>query len=640
MASNTGSSLPPTAADDEPTASPDDAAIAEAAELDSIDESRDDLRRRALIAIFWRHAKGFWGRNGDRLAWLLLFALLATILTNLAVQYGINLWNRWIFDALENRDTDRVLTYSLIFIPLACAAVGLGVGNVFMRMTLQRRWRAWLSTHVTDHWLARGRYYQLNLTHGDHENPEYRIAEDIRIATDAPVDFVTAIVSAVLSVITFSSVLWAVGGALELNLFDTAIVIPGFLVIAALAYSILASGAMIMIGHDFIKVSENKNQAEAEYRYALTRVRENGECIALLQGEAEERAGLDKNLRVVLYRWRQLCGQYMRTTIVFSSSTVIAPVIPIILSAPKFLDGSMSLGQVMQAASAFTIVQAAFGVLVEHYPRFAEWSASARRSASLMAALESLERSETGEGITRIERRSSQTAALRLCNLNVTLDDGTAVVDDTDVRILPGERLLVAGESGSGKSTLVRAISGLWPWGDGAIEIKEGASLFLLPQKPYVPTGTLARATTYPTASDEFAVKDVVRALEATGLEHLSKRLDEDASWDTILSGGEKQRLAFARLLLHKPDIIVLDEATSALDPKSQDQLMALIAEELPNATIVSVGHRPELEVFHTRKVVLERRRKGARLIADISLHGRPAPRRRFLRVWTRTRVR
>lgn len=614
--------------------SPDDAGLVDLPEM-ADGKGDEDTRRRALIGVFWQSAKGFWSVKGDRLAWLLSVGLLATILLNLATQYGINVWNRWIFDALDDRDASQVFWLSAIFIPLAAVGVGLGVAAVFMRMSLQRRWRAWLSINVLDRWLANGRYYQLNLVSGDHENPEYRIAEDIRIATDAPVDFATAIISAALSVVTFSGVLWVVGGAVEFQLLDMDIAIPGFLVIAAMLYSMVASGAMVIIGRNFIRVSENKNQAEAEYRFALTRVRENGESIALLKGDQEERAGVERNLSLVLHRWRQLCGQHMRTTIVANTSSLIAPVIPIILSAPKFLEGSMTLGAVMQAASAFTIVQSAFSVLVENYPRFADWSASARRSAALMVALDSLERAESGEGIERIERRTSDTAALRLRNLSVTLDDGTAVVDDTDVRIMPGERLLVAGESGTGKSTLVRAIAGLWPWGGGAIEVKDGAGLFLLPQKPYVPTGTLLRAAAYPAASETFAEADVAAALEAVGLGHVAARVAEDAPWDSTLSGGEKQRLAFARLLLHKPDIIVLDEATSALDPKSQDTLMALITERLRDSTIVSVGHRPELEAFHSRKIVLERRPGGAKLISDIVLKdSRPRPRRRLIPRW------
>ena len=498
-------------------------------------------------------------------------------------------------------------------------------------MATQRRWRAWLTANITDRWLSNGRYYQLNLVSGDHENPEYRIAEDLRVSTDAPIDFAVGVLSAGLSAATFIVVLWTIGGSLTLTVGATTITIPGFLVVAAVLYAVIASGSMIVIGRRFVDVSEKKNQAEAEFRYALTRVRENGESIALLGGEEEERAGLDRSLRQVLREWRALCGQHMRTTIVSQGSSLIAPVIPILLTAPKFLDGSMTLGQIMQAASAFTIVQTAFGWLVDNYPRLAEWNAGARRIASLMVSLDALERAETGDGVGRIKRGETQDAALRLRDLSVTLDDGTAVVNEAEVAIEPGERVLVAGESGTGKSTLVRAIAGLWPWGEGEVQIKQGARLFMLPQRPYVPMGTLRRAAAYPAAAEDWTVEEVTAALKQAGLGHLAERVEEEAPWDQTLSGGEKQRLAITRLLLHKPDIVVLDEATSALDPASQDLLMQLVSDELPNATIVSVGHRPELEAFHSRKIVLERRKGGARLVHDIELT--PTPRRgRLLR--------
>ena len=243
-----------------------------------------------------------------------------------------------------------------------------------------------------------------------------------------------------------------------------------------------------------------------------------------------------------------------------------------------------------------------------------------------MVSLDALERAEKGDGVGRITRSDDgEGAALRLRDLSVTLDDGTAVVDDTDVAIMPGERVLVAGESGTGKSTLVRAIAGLWPWGEGRIEVQKGAKLMLLPQRPYIPIGTLRRAATYPDAADSRSVEEVAEAFKRVGLEHLVDRIDDEAPWDQTLSGGEKQRLAFARIFLHNPDIIVLDEATAALDPNSQDKLMELLAKQPEQTTLVSVGHRPELEAFHSRKIVLERRRGGAKLVSDIKLIRKPA---------------
>jgi putative ATP-binding cassette transporter len=600
-------------------------------------EEIEKARRRYLLKRFWMSARGFWGNSGHRIAWFGSVGLLLLIVFYVAVQYGINLWNRKIFDAIEKRDSATVLWLSAAFFPLAFTSVALGVAQVFARMGIQRRWRAWLTDNVVSRWLNHGRYYQLNLVAGDHKNPEYRIAEDLRIATDAPVDFIAGVTSALLSAATFIVVLWTIGGALSVSLAGTTLTIPGFLVVAAVAYAALASTAMVVIGRRFVAISENRNQAEAEFRYVLTRVRENGESIALLGGETEERDGIDKSLRGVLRQWARLCGQHMRTTIVSQGSNIIAPVLPVLLCAPKFLDGSMTLGQVMQAASAFTIVQSAFGWLVDNYPRLADWNACARRIASLMMSIDSLERAESGDDIGRIVRgETKDKSMLSLSELTVTLGDGTAVVDQAEVLVEPGERLLVAGDSGSGKSTLVRAISGLWPWGSGRIDIHPDRRLFMLPQRPYVPAGTLRRATAYPGAADDWTTEQIEEALDKVGLAHLKDKIeDEEAPWDQTLSGGEKQRLAFARLFLHNPDIVVLDEATSALDAKSQDKMMELLIKELPSATLVSVAHRAELEDFHSRKIVLARRKGGAKLVRDIDLVPRKG-KRRLLGRWLR----
>ncbi|MGT2436740.1 ABC transporter ATP-binding protein/permease [Bradyrhizobium betae] len=599
-------------------------------------EEAEQARKNYLLTRFWISARGFWGPNGDRLAWPFSIGLIVLIVLTVAFQYGINVWNRAIFDAIEKRDAATVFHLTAVFFPLAIGSIVLGVAQVFARMGIQRRWRAWLTNSVLTRWLANGRYYQLNLVGGDHKNPEYRIAEDLRIATDSPVDFLAGVTSALLSAATFIVVLWTIGGALTVTLGGSAVTIPGFLVIAAILYAAIASGSILVIGRQFVQVSEDKNQAEADFRYTLTRVRENGESIALLGGEEEERDGIDRNFTGVLRQWARLAGQHMRTTLVSQGSSLVAPVVPLLLCAPKFLDGSMTLGQVMQAASAFTIVQSAFGWLVDNYPRLADWNACARRIASLMMSLDGLERAERGDGLGRIKRgETSNETMLELKDLSVTLDDGTAVVGETEVAIAPGERLLVAGESGTGKSTLVRAIAGLWPWGGGSVNFHPDRRLFMLPQRPYVPSGSLRRAVAYPGAEDDWTIDEIGEALHKVGLDHLKEKIEEEAPWDQTLSGGEKQRLAFARLLLHNPDIVVLDEATSALDEKSQDKMMQMVTDELPKATIVSVAHRVELEAFHSRKIVLERRKGGAKLVSDIELIPRKGKRKllgRFLR--------
>jgi putative ATP-binding cassette transporter len=354
-------------------------------------EEVEQARKDYLLTRFWISARGFWGKNGDRLAWILTIGLFVLIVANVGFQYGINVWNRAIFDAIEKRDSATVYYLSAVFFPLAIGSVLLAVAQVFARMTIQRRWRAWLTNSVLSRWLTSGRYYQLNLVSGDHQNPEYRIAEDLRIATDSPVDFAAGVTSAFLSATTFIVVLWTIGGALTVTVAGSTITIPGFLVIAAVLYAAIASGSILTIGRSFVQVSEDKNQAEAEYRYTLTRIRENGESIALLGGEQEEREGIDRTFGKVLRQWARLAGQHMRTTLVSQGSSLIAPVVPLLLCAPKFLDGSMTLGQVMQAAAAFIQVQYAFNWIVDNYPRLAEFTASARRVANLMVSLDKLD---------------------------------------------------------------------------------------------------------------------------------------------------------------------------------------------------------------------------------------------------------
>ncbi len=416
---------------------------------EKIDET---AKRKYLLRRFWLTARGFWTRGNGTRAWYLTGALIVIVVMQVYVSYQINVWNRAIFDALEQKNGSAVLLQAAIFVPLALASIALAISIVYARNTTQRRWRRWLTDHTVGRWLTNGRYFHLNLVAGDHDNPEYRMAEDIRVATEAPIDFGAGILSAFLSAATFIAVLWFVGGNLTFQLGGTMITVPGFLVIAAVVYAVLASGAMAFIGRSYVAASETKMQAEAELRYALTRLRENGESIALIAGEEEEKSGLDAALEKVLSRWREVMRQYMRTTTVAQTSFLVAPVIPIILSAPKYLDGTMTLGQVMQAASAFVTVQTAFNWLVDNYPRFADWAASARRVASLMVSLDALEKAEAEGTFGRITRSEApEGTAMKLRDVSVTLDNGTVIVKDADVEIAPGERVLFVGEVGLGQ---------------------------------------------------------------------------------------------------------------------------------------------------------------------------------------------
>ena len=583
--------------------------------------------RGALVRHFWSTASGYWRGATRTQAWGLVLLLGAVALCQIAVQFRLNYWTRDLFDGVEQRDAVALRHQALVLLPLAAITVALSVAAVYGRMTMQREWRSWLVQQLIGRWVSHGRYYQLNVINAEPLVPEGRITDDARTASDAPVDFAVGLFYSLMGAATFIGVLWLVGGDIVLGVGGSEIRVPGYLVIAAILYSALITVAMLFFARRFTAASEATNQAEAEFRFALTHVRENGESIALLKSEDEEQHGLRQALGAVIERWRLYCFQHLRSTVVSNSNFLIAPAIPIFLCMPKFLDGSMSLGEVTQAAAAFVQVQGAFNWLVDNYPRFGDWKASARRVGSLLAALDRLEALEAPGGTGTISRSEQPDIALRLRNLTVSLDDGTVVINDADVVIAKGERVLLVGESGTGKSTLVRAIAGLWPWGSGEIILQTDARLFLMPQQPYMPLGSLRRAATYPLGEDEVEAPVLRELMQLTGIEHLVPRLDTHEPWDQVLSGGEKQRIAFVRLFLHRPDIVIMDEATSALDPKSQAMLMDLVAERLPHAAIVSVSHRPELEVFHDRRLQFEHRSGGSRLVSDVALGSLACPR-------------
>jgi len=345
--------------------------------------------RRSLFSRFWQSASGFW--RGSLTIWAVVALLVVIVLLGLIVQYRLNVWIRDFFDALERKDGRELWQKALVFAPLVAASTALAIFSVWCRMRVQRKWRDWLSQHLIALWLANGRYCRLHLVPGDHENPEYRIAEDARVATDAPIDFAVGLLQSTLTAIIFIEVLWRVGGDFVLEASGRVLVIPGYLVIAAVAYAALTTAAMVVIGHRLVPVVESKNQAEAELRHAATRLRQR----ALRGGDWSDSgvraSALDTALVQVITHWRHLCTQLMRTTLISHGNSLLSPFVGLILCAPKYLAGMMTLGEVTQAAAAFFTVQAAFNWLVDNYPRLADWRSSVHRVATLLVSLDAVD---------------------------------------------------------------------------------------------------------------------------------------------------------------------------------------------------------------------------------------------------------
>src|SRR4051794_14593085 len=534
------------------------------------DEKLAGTSPSAIARAYFRLARGFWSGPTRRSAWLLTIGVLAFVLANLAAALGINSWNRFFFDALEHKSVPDVMFGIEL---AACLVVGsalASVGLVYVRLRLQLRWRQWLTKHLIGQWLSERRFYQLTIVTGGGGNPEYRIADDVRLAIEPLVEFIIGLSNALLAAAAFIGVLWTVGGALHIGSFTA----PGYMVIAAIAYSGLTSVAMVIIGRPLIKTIESKNAGEAQFRYELTRVRDSAENIALIGGDDDERERLEMTFGTVAARWLKVIVHQARMTFVSNANTVLSPVVPLVLGAPKYLGGELSLGELMQAATAFVQVQIALNWLVDNAIRLAEWLASAQRVVELTEALEMLDRTiGRMRTVDTIVLGYSPDGAVHIKDLSITQQNGVLMIEGADVIIPPGEKILVKGQSGTGKSTLIRAMAGLWPWGSGQILRPAGARVAFLPQQPYLPTGTLRQALLYPATKQMTSNLDLESALVRCGLKHLISRLDDEDQWTVILSGGEKQRLAFARLLVDPPDIVIMDEATSALDEASQTQM-------------------------------------------------------------------
>jgi putative ATP-binding cassette transporter len=568
----------------------------------------------ASIKAFAVVACGYWVAPGYRLvAWLLTGGLAVLVGANVGIALWLNVWNRDFFNALEKKDLALLL--QLLWV-LGAIVVSAGVGvavQLHLKRRLQMNWRTWLSHTTVHRWLHSGRQYQLGLLADEIDNPDGRIAEDIRVSTEYAVEFATSILQCILQLITFLGVLWSLSGTLPLHVFGSELKIPGYMVWCAVAYALIGSLLTYALGRGLIDAGNVRQGREADFRSTLTRAREHAEGIALLRGEDDERERLRGSLFDLRSAWnRQTFGQG-NLSLLTSSLAYLAPIVPLIVALPRYLAGEIQLGGLMQTAQAFSSVQWALSWLIDNFPKFAEWRASTNRVVHLHIALHDLEETREAEGgrITLHEPTGSDTLILR--ELGLMRPDGEILVAEAEVEIRRPERVLIRGQSGSGKSTIMRAVAGVWPWGRGEIHLPRGSIMFM-PQKPYFPLGTLREALHYPKAPEDVTDELLRETVHKVGLDHLKERLDEQERWDLILSGGEQQRVAFARTLIHRPDWIFMDEATSALDEPGQEQIMKLLIEELPETSIISIGHRPGLEVFHTRELTLVPGAQGARL--------------------------
>ncbi len=553
--------------------------------------------------------------------------LVATLIVinffQVAMQIRLNVWYRDLFNALQEKNVGQFwIQIFEVFAPLAAIWISVAVYEVFVDNALHIRWRTWLTRRMTERWLEGGTHYRISLAGSTADNPDQRIQADIRAFISQTMDLSIRLLSQAATLVSFVIILWGLSRDFAVPGTD-GIVIPGFLVWVVIAYAVVGTWLTHVIGKPLIGLDFRQEKVEADFRFSLARLREYGEQIALLRGERAETERLDRSFSNVVVNFLQILSRRMKLTTFTAGYSQLSVIFPYVLAAPSYFLGKITLGQFQQTSGAFNQVQSAMSFFISAYTTLAAYKANIDRLTTFNAAMS---RAESTSRQSAIKLADAAGADLGIADLRLSLPDGRHLLNASGFSFRAGERTLVTGPSGSGKSTLFRAISGIWPFGEGRVAVPAGRSMMLLPQKPYLPTGTLRAAVTYPGVDSEYGDVEVRSALAAVRLGDLADRLDEEDAWAQRLSGGEQQRLAIARALLAKPDWLFLDEATASLDEPMEAEIYAALRERLPATTIVSIGHRTTLIGMHDRHVAMQAGHAAGFELRDRALQPVPVP--------------
>ena len=569
--------------------------------------------RSKFLRDTWRLIKPYWSSEEKASAWLLLAAVVGLTLGMVYMNVQFNDWYNLFYNSLQEKDKDAFFKLLGKFTILATIYIAMAVYAFYLNQMLQIRWRRWLTDDYLKQWLADRAYYRLQLTGSPADNPDQRIAEDFKIFVDETLSLSLGFLNAAVTLGSFIGILWGLSGPLAVPLNGGEVVIPGYMVWAALVYAIAGTWLTHKIGKVLIGLNFNQQRYEADFRFALVRFRENTEGVALYAGEPDELRGFRSRFTGVVDNWWKI----MKRQKVLNTFTIgynqLAVIFPFVVAGNRYFAGTIQLGGLMQISNAFGQVQGSLSWFIGAYNTFAVWKATADRLVGFHDAIENARaqmRSKTG-----VQQSQETESDLVIDNLSLTLPDGSPLVAASSALIKPGESVLIRGPSGSGKSTLFRAIAGIWPFGAGQIRLPLNRPGLFLPQRPYLPVGTLREVIAYPMRDSGFSDKNISDALTTVGLTHLSARLNEQQNWSMQLSPGEQQRVAFARAVLQQPAWLFLDEATSSLDENAEQQLYRMLKEKLPQTTIISIGHRPSLQEFHTRTLELKGDGHGSRVL-------------------------
>ena len=552
----------------------------------------------------WRLIRPYWTSHESRSGLIALIVLLAITVASAGLGAWITGVSKDFYDAIEKRDVAMFWRTCALLISVFGLMAGVFAFTQWLTQWLEIRWRTGLTDHLVGRWLGDNAFYRIERTQLV-DNSDQRISEDARLFVEALLELGLSLLANVATLVFMGYILWTLASPLQLG----PVAVPGFLFFFAVAFGVFRVGLVHWAGHRLAGLTVEQQRVEANFRFALAQQREAAEQIALYRGAGTEKRRLTHLFASIAGNWRLLMTQFKRVAFTNQILGLVTGFVPMIVLAPKLFAGEVNLGSLMQSQVAFIAVASAIAWFTTYYAKLAQWSAVTQRLIGLLHALDAPEASG-------VEVRDDGRPGVGANGLELELPHGRHLASIGNWRAELGERWLIKGPSGAGKSTLLRAVAGIWPHGSGTISIPPGARVMFLPQKSYIPMGTLKEALCYPATVDDYDDASCIQALRDCRLPELATRLSETAAWSQRLSGGEQQRLAMARALLAKPDFLFLDESTSALDPATEDALYSLLSSRLPETAVVSIAHHTSLDRFHNKVLEVKPDRGTANTLA------------------------
>ena len=566
---------------------------------------------RQFFRDVWYLTKSYWQSEEKKKAFFLLGCIIALTLGVVYMLVLLNQWNNSFYSALQNYDAKKIFDELIHFSWLAAIYILLAVYSYYLQQTLILNWRRWLTTRFIDIWLQNKTYYNLQMFGKDTDNPDQRISEDVRQFVEMTLSFGIGILKAFCTFASFAVILYNLSGSLSFTFMGKTWTINGYMLWASLLYSVIGTYITHIVGRKLVKINFIQQKYEADFRFSMIRLRESAESVAFYRGEAQEGSVFKQRFKMLLDNFWKLVNKQKQLVFLNSGYSQIAIIFPFVVAMNRYLTKEVTLGGLMQVASAFGRVQDSLSYFVDMYSSIAQWQAVVMRLTCFGHHMHDVYQQAERFHVERFAAAD----VVEVDNMQINLPDGKPLLENISFTLHPGHNVLIKGVSGSGKSTLLRAISGIWPFVDGKIFLPERDKLMFIPQKSYLPLGTLRAALNYP-GNKPIDDTELIYLMDLCQIGYLKDKLDLEADWSHVLSVGEQQRLAFVRAHIQQPQWLFLDEATSALDEDTEANMYSLLQERLQQTTVVSVGHRSTLNKYHelvlrlnksTRQVTLEK---------------------------------